>query len=161
MAYLTLEEFKLYSLIPPEFVDRVEVQNPGFIAAQLELSSAVIDSRLRKRYDAPFKEPYSLVLLSWLARLVTMSVWLRRGYSPTDEEARTYQDQYNQVQTDLKEAADSENGWLDLPLRQDTKQSGIVTQVPRVYSEAGPYVWTTKQRQRAREEDSNGGGTFQ
>jgi hypothetical protein len=160
MAYLTQAQFQLYTLIPTEFIARVDQQYPGFIDGQLELQSAFIDSRLRKRYDAPFKAPYPLVLQSWLARLVTMSVWLRRGFSPTDEDARVYQDQYNQTLTEIKEAADSENGWFDIPLRQDTRATGVINASPHVYSEAGPYVWTSLQRRRGREEDENGGGTF-
>jgi hypothetical protein len=160
MAYLTNAQFQLYTLVPAEFVARVDMQYPGFVEAQLELQSAFIDARLRKRYEAPFKAPYPLVAQGWLARLVTMSVWLRRGFSPTDEDAQTYQDQYTQTLNELTEAADSENGYLDLPLRADTKQTGIVNAAPHVYSEASPYVWTTLQRRRARDEDSNGGGTF-
>jgi hypothetical protein len=160
MAYLTQAQFQLYTLVPAEFVARIDTQYPGFIEAQLELGSAFIDARLRKRYDAPFKAPYALVLQGWLARLVTMSVWLRRGFSPTDEDAKTYQEQYTQTLDELKEAADSENGYLDLPLRADTRQTGIINAAPHVYSEAGPYVWMTLQRKRGREEDSNGGGTF-
>jgi hypothetical protein len=160
MAYLTQAQFGLYTLVPAEFVARIETQYPGFIDGQLDHQSAFIDARLRKRYAAPFDEPYPLVVQAWLARLVTMSVWLRRGFSPTDEEAKTYQDQYTQTLNELKEAADSENGWLDLPLRADTKQTGITNAAPHVYSEASPYVWLTVQRKRGRNEDFNGGGTF-
>lgn len=160
MAYLTQAQFTLYTLVPVEFVTRIEAQYPGFIDGQLDLQSALIDSRLRKRYATPFDEPVPLVVQAWLARMVTMSVWLRRGFSPTDEEAQTYQDQYTQTLNELKEAADSENGWLDLPLRQDTKQTGIINAAPHVYSEASPHVWTTVQRRRGRNEDFNGGGTF-
>ena len=160
MAYLTQAQFQLYTLIPTEFVARVESQYPGFVDGQLEIQSAFIDARLRKRYDAPFKAPYSLVLQVWLARIVTMSIWLRRGFSPTDEDAKVYQDQYNQTLNELTEAANAETGYFDLPLRADTKATGIINAAPHVYSEAGPYVWMTLQRKRGRNEDSNGGGTF-
>jgi hypothetical protein len=38
MAYLTQTEFSLYTLVPPEFVARIETQYPGFIDGQLRCS---------------------------------------------------------------------------------------------------------------------------
>lgn len=158
-AYLTLLEFKLLSVMPAEFVDAIEAVTPGWTEAQLSLESARIDSRLRKRYDVPFGSPAPVEVQGWLANIVTLRAYTRRGFDPTDEQAAIYKDDAATALAEMKEAADSNEGLFDLPLRADTTASGISKGGPKVYSETSPYVGFDVQAATGRNEDSAGGGT--
>lgn len=158
-AYLTLVEFKARTAMPASFIDVLETQQPGFVAQQLELESARLDARLRKRYAAPFASPVPIVVLAWLTDIVTLRCWIRRGFSPTDEEAAVYVSNATTSANEVKEAADSVEGLFDLPLRQDLTASGIAKGGPRSYSEQSPYVWRQQQRCTGRNEDRSGRGT--
>jgi hypothetical protein len=155
MAYLTVAEFKMLALIPPGWVDEVEGMpgNAGFTAAQLEIASDYIDTRLRKRYAAPFREPVPGIVKQWVARLVTPDVMIKRGVNPDDQQFSLLAKKAEAVDAQLKEAADSSEGLFDLPLRDDTDASGIVAGSPRGYSEQSPYVYLDQQRATGRLED--------
>lgn len=158
-AYLTVARFKLLSTIPSEFVDEVETREPGFTDAQLEYWSAWIDSQLRKRYFAPFDAPVPTAVEGWLARIVTVRVWSKRGVDPTDEQWSEIKKDDADARTEIKEAANAETGLFDLPLRSNTTDNGIRKGFPRGYSEQSPYAWTTAQAQRGMQEDDSGTGT--
>ena len=160
MGYLTLSEFKDLSTMPPEIVDTIEAKWPGYTLAQIDSVSALdIDSRLRKRYAAPFASPYPPAVKSWCARIVTMQCWRRRGYDPTDESMVDAIKDRDEAKAEIKEAADSDKGLFDLPLRADTTSTGISKGDPLGYSEQSPYVWMDQQASTARDEDLNGRGT--
>jgi hypothetical protein len=161
MAYLTLDEFKTLSVIPREWVNQIEIDEPGFTAAQLEHWSDWIDTRLRKRYAVPFGAPVPNIIKGWLNRIVTERVLVRRGVDPNDEQFKIIERDNVDAREELKEAADSDQGLFDLPLREDSPAdvSGIVRGGPRAYSEQSPYVFADRQRQTGRSEDDFGGGT--
>lgn len=160
MGYLTLDEFKTRSTMPSENVDRIETASAGFTLAQIESVSRLdIDSRLRKRYAAPFSDPYPEAVKTWCARIVTMLCWERLGYDPTDESMDRAVKAHDAAKAEIKEAADSTDGLFDLPLRADTTATGISKGGPLGYSEQSPYVWFDVQVDAARDEDSNRRGT--
>lgn len=159
MAYLTVDQFKNLSVMPAEYIDALEQVAPGWVQSQLEYWSAWINSRLRKRYDAPFAEPYPEAVTGWLARIVTVRCWLRRGVDPQDEQFREVKDDATAAQAEIQEAADAVEGLFDLPLRANTTASGISKGFPRGYSEQSPYVWTDEQGRVGRDEDRAGRGT--
>lgn len=158
-SYLTLATFKLHATIPSEWVDEVEDRYPGFVELQCELATSHVDARLRKRYEAPFSEPYPLKAKDWVARRVVPRVLWRRGVDATDQQYLDLRDDAAAVEAELKEAADSVEGLYDLPLRSDTTTSGISKGGPLGYSEQSPYVWKDVQARAARDEDRNGSGT--
>lgn len=157
VAYMTLAEFRLSTLMPRTFIDELEAAEPGFIDRRLYLQSAKIDARLAKRYDAPFQAPYPVAVLEWLVSLVTYEAWLKRGIAATDEQAEQYKNDRDLARGDLEMAANSEIGLFDLPVRADKDNSGVTRGFPRVYSEQSPYVWATKQRRVGRQEDEAAG----
>lgn len=159
MSYLDLDGFKELSTIPPEFVDEVEARQPGFVLRHLEANSALIDARLRKRYAAPFAHPYPIAVELWLARVTTIPVWMRRGVDPNDEQFVEAKEDATAAWAEIKEAADSNEGLYDLPLRADTSASGISRGGPWGYSEQSPYVWADEQAAIGRCEDAHGRGT--
>ena len=167
-TYLTLDEFRLLTQLPAEVVDAIEMITPGWTLAQLENRSAHIDARLAKRYAVPFATPYPDAVRDWLARLVTVRCFIRRGVDPTDRQYDAIAKDAELVEDELKEAADDigdaggtlgVRGMFDLPLRQNTTSSGIVKGAPLSYSEQSPYVWMDGQENVGRQEDQNGSGS--
>ena len=168
LTYITLAEFKLLSLVPAEVIDAIEQVTPGWTVAQLEKATAHINARLAKRYDVPFSTPYPDVLGDWVARLVSVRCYIRRGVDPTDRQFDMVDKDAQLAQDEIKEASDAIGdagggvgirGMFDLPLRADTTTTGIARGHTRSYSEASPYVGFSKQARTGREEDQSGDGT--
>jgi hypothetical protein len=159
-AYLTLAEFQALSVIPSEFVSAIETLSPGWTLAQLTLESARIDARLSKRYGVPFQLPAPICVQGWLAKIVTLSAYLRRGFDPTDRQGASYIADRDGALAEIKEAADAVDGLFDLPLRADLTTSGVTRGSPKAYSEQSPYVFTDGQSRVGRQEDDNRGGSF-
>ena len=160
-AYLTFAEFRVLSLMPGAFIDAVETREPGFVDGQLLVYSDWIDARLRKRYSVPFGAPVPNIVRSWLARIVTPRVWHQRGHDPTDLSYPLVAADDAEAREEIKEAANSDEGLFDLPLRSDSSLSGINSAgFPRLYSETSPYVFTDEQVATGRTEDGGRGGTI-
>lgn len=158
-AYLTLAKFKTLTVMPGSFVDAIETASPGWTDAQLAYWSDWIDSRLRKRYAVPFVAPVPSTVEGWLMRIVTVRCYLRRGVDPTDQQYADIKADDVAARDEIREAADSDTGLFDLPLRADlTNVSGISQGSPRTYSEQSPYAWTDVQGQAGRQQDENGNG---
>lgn len=143
--------------MPTEDVDAL---GTTWLENALEDASAWIDSRLRKRYAAPFSSPYPRAVLRWVADIVTEQAYLRRGANPLDAQQQQIAAAAERARTEIKEAADGNEGLFDLPLRSDTTATGISKGGPRSYSEQSPYVWMNAQHSTGRDEDSNGGGSY-
>lgn len=158
--YLTFDEFKSLSVMPGEDLDALEQVSPGWIDTQLEYWSAQIDSRLRKRYAAPFSSPYPIAVKGWLSRLVTVRAYLRRGVDPSDLQFAEIKADADAAVAEIKEAADANTGLFDLPLREDTTSTGVSKGAPMSYSEQSPFVWMDQQADIGRGEDGNRGGTY-
>ena len=159
-AYLTLAEFRTLSVIPSEFITAIETVSPGWTLAQLTLESARIDARLSKRYATPFLLPAPVCLQGWLAKIVTLSAFLKRGFDPTDRQGEMYVADRDGAVAEIKEAADAETGLFDLPLRAPLIGSAIAKGFPKSYSEQSPYAFTSGQSRVGRQEDDQGGGSF-
>jgi hypothetical protein len=158
-AYLTVAGFKNLSVMPASYVDGLETQAPGWVDAQLAYWSGWLDSRLRKRYAAPFAAPYPQAVQGWLARIATERAWLRRGVDPQDEQWQAIRADAEEAKREVLEAANGEIGLFELPLRGDTHASGIAGAFGHVYSEASPYVGFDEHSRAGRREDGNRGGT--
>lgn len=159
MAYLTLAEFKSRSLMPSEFVDALETRQAGFVSAQLEQASRWVDMYLAKRYRVPFDAPYPEAVKSWVARIVTSRCYIRRGVDPGDAQQAIITADTQAAEDEVKAAADSQIGLIDLPLSDAQRGSAIAYGGPRVYSESSPYVGSDVQRETGRYEDSNRRGS--
>lgn len=149
MAYLDFEAFKSRTLMRPADVDALEAKRPGHIAILLEDDTGWLNARLRKRYAVPTQEPHPVVLLRWLTQIVTLKALLAFGFDPESKQDSLIEKQHDLAVAEVKEAADSNEGLFDLPLRQDTTSTGVSKGGPLAYSEASPYTWVTNQAEAA------------
>lgn len=151
--YLSLITFKAISVMPASFIDEIEARTPGWIDQRCLHGSAWLDSRLSKRYDAPFANPYPYAVCDWLAKIVTFEAWLKRGVAATDEEIAEYKAMCTTAFAEVREAADSETGLFELPLRATVDANGVRRGFVFVSSQQSPYVWADYQRDIGRQED--------
>lgn len=147
------------TLLPVNVIDEVETRTPGWLTQQLTLVSSRIDARLTKRYAVPFATPYPTAVQEWLAHIVSWRCYMKRGVNSLDSEATEYKAQHDQAIKEIEEAANSNVGLFELPLRQDTTASGVSRGGTRAYSEQSPYVSQDQIAQVGYTEDCSGGGT--
>lgn len=151
MSYLSIAEFRTRTIMPQSDVDELEAREPGFLAAAIADNSQLIDSRLRKRYAVPFKDPFPLAVKRWLTHLVTREAYFKRGMNPSaEQDLEAIIQMANNALDELRQAADAHEGLFDLPLRADKSGSGIVYGGPQGYSEASPYTWQDCQMEAIR-----------
>lgn len=152
-AYLTVAEFSLKSVVPAAYIATVEAMQVGFVDQKLADVSRRIDSKLRKRYAAPFASPYPEQVQDWLQRIVSPLVWFKRGVDATDEGYQTVLKDGADAWAEVAEAADGQMGLYDLPLIAGGTATGISKGGPLVYSEQSPYVGFDRQVDTGRAED--------
>lgn len=149
-AYLDLPEFRARTVMPSADVDIVEALHPGFLDSRLAVHTSKINVRLRKRYAVPFAAPVPEIVLGWLVALVTLEAYQKRGWNPGDAQSAQIEAASNDARDELKEAADGDDGLLDLPLREDTTVTGITQGGPFSYAEPSPYDWVDAQAEAIR-----------
>lgn len=158
-SYLDLTGYSGRSLLPEATITRIDSENPSFFAAVLVDESAYINSRLAKRYAAPFVLPYPEAVQRWLARIVDGLAVFKSGFVPNDASALKIDEREKEARAELLEAANAVDGLFDLPLRADTADSGITKGAPLGYAEASPFVGYDRQYNAARDEDANQTGS--
>jgi hypothetical protein len=149
MAILELGGFRTRSIMPSEDVDWLEEHYPGFIVARIAYHEGKMNARLAKRYAVPFSSsspPDAAV--GWIVDLVTLDAYLKRGFNPSAEQDGLIPNAAETAKAEILEAANSETGLFELPLRQDApSSSGVSKGEPFGYSEQSPYTWTDRQRE--------------
>jgi hypothetical protein len=156
MAYLTLAEFKLLTIAPPQRIEDIEDKWPGWFAAQLEHFSEAIDDRLRKRYATPFATPAPRIVRMWLTQLVTPRVYLKGGIDATDEQFTAVEADAQLADKQIEAAANAQSGLYELPLRSDAPgAAGISRGGPKFYTQNSPYAARDENASWAKQEDAN------
>jgi hypothetical protein len=159
VAYVSVDRFKLLSVMPDTDVDELLVAFPGFLEAKLDTNSAWIDARLRKRYKAPFAEPITGVIEDWLVRMVTPVAYAKRGWDAAGVDTQAIIEDGDAARAEVLEAANGENGLFELTLNDAQDASGVSKQATRGYSEQSPYVGFSRQARTGRDEDESGEGS--
>lgn len=122
----------------------------AFVEDRLIINTSEINAKLTKRYAAPFASPFPKVVIGWLAAITLPDLYKARGWNDSDEGADDVKEDAERARTQMQEAADSEIGLFDLPLRQNTTASGISQGNPQSYSEQSPWSWTDAQSEAIR-----------
>jgi hypothetical protein len=151
-AALTLDEFKLRTVMPSGYVDELVMsEGPNFWPAQFAAAQEWIDARLAKRYALPFAAPVPGVYLGWITVFATLAGYQRRGWDPSAKQNELVVKAVDDAKKEISEAADSAGGLFELPLRADTPgASGVAVGGPLGYAEASPYDWTDRQIEAVR-----------
>ena len=148
--YCTITQLKMLGSMPAEDIDALNAMYPGVVDANIVSVSGQMDARLSKRYAAPFGTPYPDALVSVCARLTAYRLWLKRGFNPNGATDQAIQQDAKDADEWLKEAANSKDGLIDLPAKQEaTLSSAVSVGGPMGYSETSPYVWMDRQRENA------------
>lgn len=163
-VYLDIATFKLLTVLPPSYVDELETEQAGWMDAQIDVVSRWVDARLRKRYVTPFARfdatpPTPRQVQSWVARILTPLVWIRRGVDPGDLQFDVVRQDADDAREEVKEAATAEDGLFDIPTETDADATAIARTETRGYSEQSPYVGFDRQRETGHHEDTHGSGT--
>ncbi|AKT38258.1 phage protein Gp36 family protein [Chondromyces crocatus] len=153
-CYVTIDDIKDLGTLPAEDIDEIERLWPGLTLRIATKVSAHFDSRLAKRYAAPFREPYPDVIIDNVARVVAYRLTLKRGFNPSSEQDQLIQQEKDEALAWVKEAADSKDGLIELPARQATPPDVAAVNAggPLGYSEQSPYTWPVLQAKAARHE---------
>lgn len=114
-----------------------------------------LDSRLKKRYAAPFAAMPDTppVVIGWLTRILDAELYYKRGISAKDEQWPEILQRAKDAKAEVKEAADSEKGLFELPLNATAPgETSVSRGGPLGYTEQSPYSWSVVQRDAARDE---------
>lgn len=98
--------------------------------------------------------PVPEVILGWLVTLVTWDLYRRRGVNPQDSGLENLRSEVEMALAELKEAADGQNGLLDIPSSED-EDSAITTSGPMGTAQQSPYVWTDEEANAGSAEDAS------
>lgn len=160
-ALMTVDEYKLRSVLPDEYVAAIEARKPGWTAQQLAGVTAEVYAALSKRYVTPFSVDHEVPRL-WAAAIVDARVLIRRGVDPDElaPEVAAIFEAATTARAQIQSASDSETGLFELPLRSNdpTSPTAVTRGGPFSYSETSPYVFTDSQRERGRDDDASGRG---
>lgn len=167
--YLSLERFTELTVMPSPDVAQLEALEGGWIQRRLDRHGARFEARLGKRYAVPFGDAPTpdgvrtnvpLIIEDWLTSLVTLDAYAKRGFNPSSEmDKAAIVDPAARAEKEITEAADSEKGLFELPLRSTSTTEGVSRGGPLGYTETSPYVGTDVQHDRGREEDAAGVGS--
>lgn len=160
MAYLDRDAFANRTTMPQEFINELHASAPLWFDAQFAMIESKINAKLRKRYGAPFAAPVPETVLAWETDIITFRAYQRRGVDPTDAQMVDVKNAHDAAWREVDEAANAETGLFDLPLRENTTESGIVKTSTLAYSEKSPFVAFDDQVDVGRNEDANRGGTY-
>jgi hypothetical protein len=171
--YMSTARFKDLSIMPSPDIDLIESLEAGWVQAQIDRVGAALDARLAKRYavpfggapviDPPLREDVPQVIEDWITTIVTARAYAKRGVNPSSGElwfTEMVIEPMKAAGAAILEAANSDTGLFDLPLKESAAPAGGATRGgPKGYSEASPYVWTDAQVDAARQEDEWGSGS--
>lgn len=132
-SYLTFDEYGARSMIRASLIG--QAGSPK-VTVWLNERSSKIRARLVKRYAVDFTDPGPTpdVVLSWLRDLVDHDVQEYVGGTPEGREDEWIAKRAEKADAEIKEAADSEKGLFELPLRNtDLLGNSAINQ-------GGPYV---------------------
>lgn len=154
-AYVDLAYVKAIGSMPAADIDLVESLYPTTFDTLALAISRLFDARLGKRYGAPWDAgDVPEVVKLHVAHVVVYFLWKKRGFNPGSAQDELVVADKDAAEAWLKEAADSKDGLIELPLKESTpKVEGVSRGGPLSYTETSPYVWTDRQVEDGRTDD--------
>lgn len=149
IPYLTFETWKARSRLSSADCDDIYAREPTKVTTFLADTTEWINGRLRKRYNEALL-PTHATILRWCRDIVDLEVFILRGGNPSSMQDSLYKEHHDTAKSEIKEAADAQNGLFDLPLKQDVTSTGVALGGPLGYSEASSYTWTDVQAEAVR-----------
>jgi hypothetical protein len=145
-AYLTsVQEFCDRSPFNETQAAELEAKRPQWLKRNILSLSEYIDTRMIKRGDVPFPEPYNATVKRWVANLLTPMAFDTLGRRPSDETQVSIDARAKETEAQIKEAADPEKGLLVLPLQRGSSAVQATEPATLCYVEQSPF--TSKHRQ--------------
>jgi len=143
--YATIQDVKDFGIMPPEDVDALETQYPGFVVRQCVGVSSHFDTKLAKRYATPLGQvsgAYDPALVFNVVQQVVARLYLRRGYNPSSQQDQQIRKAYDDAEEWLRQAADPQSGLVELAgaVGLGSTGPGVTLGGPLSYSEASPYT---------------------
>ena len=150
-AYVDRDYVGLIGAMSPTDIEELETSVPGAFDAIALAVSRMFDARLSKRYQTPF-DPVPEALKYHVTQVVVFELFKKRGFNPSSEQDATISDARKESLEWLKEAADSKDGLVDLPIRETPTPdvSAILQAGPLGTSDDSPYSWIDVQAERMR-----------
>lgn len=150
-AYVDREYVGLTGAMSPNDIEELETSVPGCFDAIALAVSRMFDARLSKRYLTPF-DPIPEALKYHVTQVVVYELFKKRGFNPGSTQDQTILDARTESLAWLKEAADSKDGLVDLPIRETPTPdvSAIIQAGPISSSDDSPYSWIDVQAERMR-----------
>jgi phage gp36-like protein len=147
-AYADIAGLKLVGILPPEDIDALEAARSGVVESVCDRVSRLIDARLAKRYKTPF-DPVPIAVRDCAEQLATVRLYRIRGAQPGTEIEQSIKDTQEAADAWLKEAADSKDGLIDLPVRDTDSAdvSAIDRGGPMCESDLDAYAWMDADRE--------------
>jgi len=167
-AYVDDTYIKAVGLMPAADVDFLRAQEPAFLDGTYLAVTRIFDAKLTKRYVTPFGLESGTFVETDVPEAVRFNVaqvcvsrmFAKRGFNPgSKQDEDVIMGERDRAFTWLNEAADAENGFIELPRRAFEPDVAAVAKVmPKVYSEQSPYAGFDRQGQDGRDDDARGSG---
>lgn len=135
----------------PSDIDRIELQEPGITMERAEAITATANTRLSKRYRTPFNvQNPPLALIKYVAVMTSGELLFSvRGINPESDQSDQAKDAMARAELWLTAAVDTKDGDAELRAAESgLGDSAVNVGGPLAYSEASPYAWTDRQRER-------------
>lgn len=151
MAYATLQQIRRLGVMRPSDIDRIEAQEPGITMERAATVESLLNSKLQKRYRAPFDTVAPpLSLTKYVAVTTTYELLMDvRGLNPSSDQKDAAEKALERVEAWLTNAVDGEKGDAELrALESGLGSAAVNAGGPIGYSEPDPYSWQYKQMER-------------
>src|SRR5262245_42321158 len=133
--YLDTATFRDLTVLPAPDVDQIGALEGEWIQRQIDRVGAMLDARLAKRYAVPFgsagvgdlRADVPQIIQDWITAIVTVRCYAKRGINPSSAElwyVETVLEPSKRAIEEIKEAASSNEGLFDLPLKESQLPAG-------------------------------------
>ena len=152
MAYFDLEYLRNMGSVPGAELDAFETANTGRLELLIEAVCRLMDSYLFKRYATPFVDPVPEVVKFRVTQILSHQLRVIIGFDPGSQQDEQIINARTEAFEWLKDAVNSKDGLVELPLREPadgkTDTAGVARRKARAFSYDRPIDWHRARRCR-------------